>query len=151
MTMGRPSSYADEVADAICEHIAHGKSLVSWCRESDTPYRTVMDWLAAHEAFSHKYAHAREAQADYLAEEIVQIADDGRNDTYQTDDGEATNHDVIARSRLRVDARKWYASKLAPKKYGEKLDLNHAGTVTHTRLSSTDAELEEFIAAGRSP
>jgi len=58
-----------------------------------------------------------------LAEEILEIADDGRNDTYETEDGaEKVNTDVINRSRLRVDTRKWLMSKLAPKKFGEKVE-----------------------------
>jgi hypothetical protein len=88
---------------------------------------TVMRWLAQNEAFRDQYARARESQADHLAEEILQIADDGSNDTYQTENGEAVNHDVIARSRLRVDTRKWLASKLAPKKYGDKVTQEHTG------------------------
>ncbi len=124
---GRPSSYTPEHADSICEHIAGGRSLVSWCKQDETrpSYTSVMRWLESNEAFRDNYARARQDQADYLAEEIVQIADDGANDTYATDDGERTNQDVIARSRLRVDARKWYASKLAPKKYGDR--VTHAG------------------------
>jgi len=91
-----------------------------------------MRWLDAHESFRENYARARQDQADFLAEEIVQIADDGSNDTYLTEDGPKTNQDVIARSRLRVDARKWYASKLAPKKYGEKVEATHTGAIDHS-------------------
>jgi len=79
-----------------------------------------------------QYARAREAQADKLAEDILAIADDGTSDVYLDADGnERTNQDVIARSRLRVDARKWLASKMAPKKYGDKLDVDAkiSGTV----------------------
>lgn len=126
--MGRPSSYTEEQADSICEHIASGKSLVSWCAQEGRPnYSTVTRWLEAHESFRNKYVRAREDQADYLAEEIVQIADDGLNDTYTDEEGNVrTNQDVIARSRLRVDARKWYASKLQPKKYGDKVAVGGA-------------------------
>ena len=121
--MARPSSFTQEYADSICEHIAGGRSLVSWCAEDDHPsYTSVMRWLEANAVFRESYARARQDQADYLAEEIVQIADDGKNDTYMDDEGRSrTDQDVIARSRLRVDARKWYAAKLAPKKYGEKV------------------------------
>ena len=130
---GRPSLYSEEMADSICDHIASGRSLVSWCQEGERPsYSTIMRWLDAHESFRDNYARARQDQADYLAEEIVQIADDGLNDTYLTEDGPKTNQDVIARSRLRVDARKWYASKLAPKKYGEKVEATHTGNIDHS-------------------
>lgn len=74
------------------------------------------------------YARAREDQADTLADEIVEIADDGTNDTYLNSDGIAlTNQDVIARSKLRVDARKWIAAKLKPRKYGDRQVHEHGG------------------------
>lgn len=131
--VGRPSTFTPETVDAICEHIAQGKSLVRWSAvEGNAGYTTVMRWLRDSEEFRNKYACAREAQADFLAEEIVQIADDGLNDTYETEDGPKTNQDVIARSRLRVDARKWYASKLAPKKYGDKVETTHTGAIDHS-------------------
>lgn len=91
---------------------------------------SVFLWLSKHEDFSEQYTRAREAQADAMLEEILEIADDGKSDSYTDEDGNVrTNQDVIARSRLRVDARKWAMSKMAPKKYGEKLDLNHSGNV----------------------
>lgn len=124
----RPSTYTTETADAICEHIAHGKSLVSFCKLEGSPgYSTVMRWLAENDEFRENYAHARGAQADYLAEEIILIADDGQNDTYKTDQGDKVDQDVIARSRLRVDARKWYAARMAPKKYGDKVQTELTG------------------------
>ena len=85
---------------------------------------TVMSWLRKHPEFAAQYARAREEQAETYADEIVAIADDGRNDTYIDENGhERVNQDVVARSRLRVEARKWVASKLKPKKYGEKSKL----------------------------
>lgn len=98
------------------------------------PERTIYGWLAAHEDFQQNYARARERQADKLAAEIIEIADDASGDTVTrtNDDGseyEVANHEWIARSRLRVDARKWAASKLAPKKYGDKIEATHTGEV----------------------
>lgn len=125
--MARPSSFTQEIADTICLGLAEGVSLRVICAKDGMPDKaTVFRWLAGNEAFRDQYARAREAQADFLAEEILQIADDGQNDTYLTDNGLAVNHDAIARSRLRVDARKWLASKMAPKKYGDKLAVGGA-------------------------
>jgi hypothetical protein len=82
---------------------------------------TVFRWLGLHKSFRDQYARAREAQADALADEILDIADDGLNDSYEDEDGNRrTDYDVIARSKLRVDARKWIASKLKPRVYGDK-------------------------------
>lgn len=123
--VGRPSTFTEAVAQRICTELSEGKSLRTICLAENMPDRTtVFDWLAKNGEFANQYARAREAQADKLAEEIIEIADDGRNDTYMTEEGvEMTDHDVIARSKLRVDARKWYASKLAPRKYGDKMTL----------------------------
>jgi hypothetical protein len=126
--MGRPSEFTQEKADAICLRLIEGESLRSICKDEGMPgASTVFQWLAARPEFAEQYARAREAQADHLAEEILSIADDGTNDTYQTDNGEAVNHEVVQRSKLRVDARKWLAAKMAPKKYGDKITQEHTG------------------------
>jgi len=90
---------------------------------------TVFRWLAINEAFRDQYARAREAQADTLVDEILEISDDGRND-YMTSMGEGEetlayrlNGEHVQRSRLRVDSRKWFASKVAPRKYGDRIQL----------------------------
>lgn len=110
--------------EEICERIAECVALHVIASDIGISKGSLIVWLAT---YPDQYARAREAQADKHAEDILAIADDGSNDTYQTDDGEVTNHDVIARSRLRVDARKWLASKMAPKKYGEKVVQEHTG------------------------
>lgn len=120
---GRKPVHGPEVRRHICEQIALGRSLTAICREDPGMPRltSVFDWMRDPE-FSEQYARAHEAQADVLADEIVGIADDGRNDKMLDDDGKPfTDHDVIARSRLRVDARKWVAAKLKPKVYGERV------------------------------
>lgn len=125
--MARESSFTQEIADKICELIAEGESLRAICSQEGMPNKgTVLRWLADDErkAFRDQYTRAREAQADALFEEILEIADERANDTFTDENGnERTNHEVVARSRLRVDARKWMAGKLRPKVYGEKLDL----------------------------
>jgi hypothetical protein len=128
------STFTETVGDRICERIAEGESLRTICRDEGMPaMSTVFKWLAANEAFSEQYARAREAQADALFEDILPIADDGRNDWMEKQDAEGgnagwrENGEALRRSQLRIDARKWMASKLKPKKYGEKLDLNVDG------------------------
>ena len=122
-------TYSDQIASKICEEISSGRSLRSICTDEGMPDKaTVFRWLAAHEEFRDHYARAREAQADAMLEDILEIADDGVNDSYTDEDGAVrTNQDVIARSRLRVDARKWAMSKMAPKKYGDKITNEHTG------------------------
>jgi len=129
--MPRPSTYTPELADLICEQIADGKSLRSICAAEGMPGKsTVFRWLAENEAFRDQYARAREAQADALADDILDIADYSARDTYTDENGnERTNTEVVARSRLRVDARKWIAAKLKPKVYGDRTELT--GTLEH--------------------
>lgn len=130
--MARPCEFTQEVADEICERIADGESLRSICSEDRMPNKsTVFKWLGAFSAFSDQYARARETQADTLFDEVLLIADDGRNDWMERNGAESPgwqlNGEHLQRSRLRVDARKWMAGKLRPKKYGEKITQEHTG------------------------
>jgi hypothetical protein len=107
--VGRPSSYRPETGDLICERLSLGESLRAICSTPGMPSMpAVSRWLDAQPEFRSQYALARQAQADFLAAQVVEIAD------------AATNENVQA-ARLRCDARRWYASKLFPRKYGERL------------------------------
>lgn len=130
--MAGVTTYTEEMAIAICERIADGESLKSICDDDNMPARsTVFKWLAENETFSDMYARSREEQADAIFDEVLEIADDGRNDWMERrgeeDAGWVTNGENIQRSRLRIDARKWMAGKLRPRKYGDKLELEHGG------------------------
>jgi hypothetical protein len=74
---------------------------------------TVFSWLRTHEEFLNQYTRAKEESADALTDEMLDIADDVEGDSQ--------------RDRLRVDTRKWIASKLKPKKYGDKLEHDVSG------------------------
>lgn len=130
--MARPSEFAQATADLICEHIADGESLRAICLDDEMPARsTVFKWLSQIPEFADQYARAREAQADAIFDDIIDIADDGSNDWMEKRDAEGANigwrenGEALRRSVLRVDARKWMAGKLRPKKYGEK--VQHTG------------------------
>lgn len=136
MSAGRPSIYSETLSEEICARLAVGESLRSICLCENMPgLRTVMRWLDRDEGFRQQYARAREVQAEYLVDEIIEISDDGTNDYVARRDAENAivgwreNGEVVNRSRLRVDARKWAASKLAPKKYGDKSQVEHTGAV----------------------
>jgi hypothetical protein len=125
--MGRkPLPYDALIGDEICDRLANGESLRKISLDEHVPAAsTIFKWLTENEDFAEQYARAREAQADTLADEILDIADDGSND-YMGED-KAYDGDAVQRSKLRVDARKWVAAKLKPKKYGDKLDLTSGG------------------------
>lgn len=150
--MARSSSFAQEIADEICERIVQGESVRHICDDEKMPAAsTVFKWLRDLPKFSEQYARAKEAQTDTMAEEILDIAEDSRNDWIEKENkrtGEtfvALNHEAIERSRLRIEARKWLMGKLRPKKYGERLEL--AGAVEHhyaARVPSTDKNAEQW-------
>lgn len=106
---------------------------------------TIMAWLdGSKPEFSEQYTRAHEAYADKLAEETLTIADDSSQDTYVDSDGNVkTDTEAIQRSKLRVDTRKWLASKKAPRKYGDKVAIGGAddlGPVQTVNREMTDAE-----------
>jgi len=127
MPAGRPSEYTEELADNICAQLSDGASLRTTCLSDDMPDKsTVFRWLRTHEEFRDQYARAKEESADALTDEMLDIADDGSNDwmkRHGKEDEEywVANGEHIQRSRVRIDVRKWIASKLKPKKYGDKL------------------------------
>lgn len=132
--MGRPSTFTDALAEEICARLADGESLVEICHSENIPSReTVRRWLRDDVEFRGRYARAREEQADFYADEIIGIASDGRNDWEERENARtgatfiALNAEAVQRSRLRVDTLKWVMSKLAPKKYGDKIDVEHSG------------------------
>ncbi len=132
---GRPSDFTSAVADAICERLADGESLKSICSSEGMPHRaTVFRWLGAHAEFRDSYARAREAQADALFDEILDIANTpltGEKTKVDKDGNvvEMTKADMIEHRRLQIDARKWIAAKLRPKVYGDKLDVDVTGAL----------------------
>ena len=115
--MARPSKYSEKLVDKMLEEIASGRSVIGLCREeewtpnADTWYR----WLYRIEGLSDRYARAKAHQSEREADIILDIADNATNQDYQV-------------ARLRVDARKWIASKLLPNKYGDKTQIDHSST-----------------------
>ncbi len=110
-----------ETLEAVCELFIEGNSLRSIAANRELfpmeiSASLLLRWLTDDPARLQQYARAREAAADFLAEEIIAIADD------QTADPNCR--------RVRIDARKWYAGKLRPKVYGDRIQQEHTGTLT---------------------
>ena len=106
---GRPTIYTQALADEICERLAHGETLRKMVLDEHMPPAgTIYRWLDSNESFRDQYAQARVRQADYYAEMII--------------DESFGAHDASI-GRLRMDALKWASSKIAPKKYGDKIEL----------------------------
>lgn len=141
---GRPSDYTLKLTDKICERLADGESLRSICSSDGMPRQTtVFRWLAAHAEFRERYARAREAQADALFDECLEIADDARNDWMVKNGKDSVgwelNGEHVQRSKLRIDARRWMAAKLQPKRYGDKVEVEQTGTLTIVTKEQRDA------------
>ena len=118
---GRPTTITLEVIDRICERIMQGESLNKICKDDDMPSAvTFFSWLKKAEDgvdefdLLNKYTRARECQADYYADEIKEVSELPVENAVQ-----------LGQLRLRVEALKWTASKLKPKKYGDKTEVDH--------------------------
>ena len=115
--MGRPSNYTPELAAEICDRLAAGEPLQAICGSSDTMLdpKTVRRWRDAHPEFRLSYARAREDAGDVWAERALTAA-------------MKADPQTAAAARVKYDALRWYASKLAPKVYGDKVQhANAAG------------------------
>lgn len=131
---GRPTLYTEALGIAVCNHIASGLSLRQIEKLPGMPTKTtVLNWaLEDRDGFLTIYTRARELQLECEADEINDIADDGSNDFMERlgRDGETKlvyNRDSVDRSKLRVETRKWRLTKLAPQKYGDKIEQKHTG------------------------
>ncbi len=128
---GRPPLYTKALTAKICRRLAEGESLRAICADRAMPaISTVMGWLfnGQHDEFSEQYARARQAQAELRADEIIDIADGAEHGASE----------AVQAARLRVDARKWVAAKLLPKKYGDKLQhMGEGGGPIRTEVDLT--------------
>ena len=118
MKQGRPTSFTPEIGDKICRLVADGKSLLKISKLKGMPSRvTIHSWLLHDDMkdFLNKYEASVNIRTENMFDFLTDISD-------TSDDVETP-----ARSRLRVDTRKWYLSKIMPKKYGDKLDVTTDG------------------------
>lgn len=134
--MSRKTSYTRELSDEICRRVADGETLPNICRDAHIPARTTINqWIMdKRDGFHIRYAEAKTRQLELIAEEMLDIADDGRNDWMRSRDPENNgyrfNGEHAQRSRLRIDTRKWLLVKLLPDKYGDR--------VAHTGVNGKD-------------
>ena len=148
MAGGRPTIYCKEIDEEICLRLANGESLNAICRDKHMPNRSnVMRWVLAtsnpvYDEFRVNYTLAREIQYQNMTDDILDIADDGSNDWMESNDpdngGYKANGESIGRSRLRVDTRKWFMSKVLPK-FKDKVEVDKNTTVTHNIMPVPNA------------
>lgn len=145
MPAGRPTIYSDSLADELCRRIAMGESVRAITRDPDFPcMSTFFAWLREKPEFLQLYEIAKDQSADSMVDEMLDIADNAENDwmerNHPSHEGYQLNGENIQRSRLRIDARKWIASKLKPKKYSEKMGVDIAGVQPIINLTANMPE-----------
>lgn len=145
-------TFSDEVFQSILNRISSGESVASICSDEDMPsQRSFYNWLNDSDELVQSYVRAREAQADHIFDEILDIADNASNDwmarSGEKSDGYELHGEHIQRSKLRIEARKWMAGKMAPKKYGDRVQLEHDGAVKVDHSINPQAKLTEFLSA----
>jgi len=157
--MSRPTIRTNELEDDILSRIACGESLRGICAEDDKPnISTVIRWLAADGDFALRYARAREMQAEMLADEMLEIADNDKTDRIDIKDDTGKvikteqNNVAVARAKLKLEQRRWWAEKLRPKVYGTKVvvggDADAPPIKTTTQLDVSNLSLEQLDALG---
>jgi len=131
---GRATKYTEGLATTICERLAEGESLREICRDPSMPGEsTVRAWaLDDREGFYAQYERARNFALDRMAEEVIEIADGP---------GDAAN------KRIRFDARRWYLSKLAPKRYGDRQQIEHSANSSPNATGGTSGYSDEELIA----
>lgn len=123
------------MGEAICEHLTQGMTLRQVCRLEGMPDEsTVRKWALNNDEFGPQYTRAREIGYMSMADELLDISDNGQNDWMEREgegsEGWQVNGEHLQRSRLRTDTRKWLLSKALPKLYGDKLDVNNTHDIS---------------------
>ena len=145
------STYTKQMADIICIRLSEGESLKEIVRSEGMPDRaTVYRWLLEQPQFCDMYTRAREEQADTLADEIIAIADESPEiNEIRDKHGDVVDVKIdsgyVAYQKQRIEARKWTAMKLKPKKYGDKLEL--AGDPNNPMKVEVQSEADTYLAA----
>ncbi len=118
-TKKRPERDKAAICQAVLQGMRDGLSAFKSCQAAGVPHSTFMTWLKEDKELADNYAHAREDLIERMANEVLELAD---SEVPETGDGKR-DWQAIQQRKLQVDSRKWLLSKLAPKKYGDRLEL----------------------------
>lgn len=129
MPAGRPTEYNTKIADLFCSRIALGDSLRKVVKDDDMPsHTTIYNWFGVYPEFIEQYARAKQDSADSRADQIEEIAEKVLEGEYEPQ-----------AARVAIDAFKWTSGKHKPKKYGDRQETIHSGSIGLTDL--TDDQL----------
>lgn len=132
------STYTPERAESVLSAMRDGKSLRQACEFADVKKGTFLLWVEREQGLADQYARAREEMLDMQAEELEAIGDEA---------AQAETAVQVAGLRLKADNRKWLLSKLAPKKYGEKLEIDNRTTLMDLTEAQIDARIAQHLNA----
>jgi hypothetical protein len=118
-------------AQIVLDGMVSGLSMRQSCIKAGIGASTWIDWVTADRELNERYARAREGLLDAMVDQILTLADS----PVPTLDNGATDPGMVRQRQLQIDARRWILSKLAPNKYGDRLDVS----VTDSRISITGA------------
>ena len=142
--MGRPTKYSTEITAEILTRLTEGESLRSIVKDAHMPPQaTVYEWLAAKPDFAERYAYARDQQAETLADEIIALADEKPKEVTDDKGHGRIDNGWVTWQKNRVDARKWVAAKLKPKKYGDR--VTHAGDAENPLEIKASTEIFDTV------
>jgi hypothetical protein len=143
-----------EVQDAILQRVINGEGIATICRDASMPSKAIVfRWLAANEAFRQAYKVAAELRGEHIFEEALEIANQqpprvivqtGENTTESRVDAGAVQH-----AKLKIDTLKWAASKLNPKRYGDKIDVTSGGDRLARETTQNDMAVRLAAIAAR--
>lgn len=109
-----------KISALVLEGMRSGLSAFKACQKVGVPQSTFNRWVDTDAKLAEDYAHAREDLIERMANEVLELAD---SEVPETEDGKK-DWQAIQKHKLQVDTRKWLLSKLAPKKYGDKLEVS---------------------------
>lgn len=120
MRKSKYSDTKDEICAKVLEGMRGGLSTFKSCDAAGVSHSTFIHWVGEDEELANNYARAREDLLERMAQEVIDLSD---KEVPETGDGKK-DWQAIQKHKLQVDTRKWLLSKLAPRKYGDKLELS---------------------------
>ena len=117
---GRTSDEKEQIVALVLQGMRNGLSAFKSCQAANVPHSTFLEWVKNDADLADNYARAREDLIERMANEVLELSD---QDVDMAHDGKK-DWAAIQKHKLQVDTRKWLLSKLAPKKYGDKLEVS---------------------------
>ena len=152
---GRPSKYSKALVEEICERIALGESLRRICADPEMPtLKTLYNWHKREDIKAEllqRFLGARAFQSLVMDGDMQDVADDGRGDITEDEDGEeVVDREHIQRSKLRCDVM-WRRMKcMNPEMFAEKLNVAHEGEVALVDRAAVLEEARRRVKEGKS-